>query len=77
MHETLPILINLVSQTLGLRADELDENTAVSALKLDSLDMLELVMAIEEAFSIELDPAEMEQCQSLAEVADLIAAHTG
>lgn len=45
----------------------------IDDLGLDSLDTLELVMAMEEQFNIEIDDADAEQCITVQNCADLVA----
>mmetsp|Transcript_9210 Transcript_9210/g.29912 ORF Transcript_9210/g.29912 Transcript_9210/m.29912 type:complete len:82 (-) Transcript_9210:207-452(-) len=44
-------------------------------LSLDSLDVVELVMAIEEEFAIEIPDAEADKIMTIKEAVDYIAAH--
>ena len=44
-------------------------------LALDSLDTVELVMALEEEFAVEIEDAEAEKLHTVGEAADFFASH--
>lgn len=46
----------------------------LDALDLDSLTLLEFVMAIEEAYSVELDEDEVNRCEAIGDLVKLVAA---
>ena len=61
----------LVVEQLGVSADEVKpESSFVESLGADSLDLTELIMAMEEEFDIEIDD---EQAQKIIKVQDAIA----
>ncbi len=47
-------------------------NSMVADLGMDSLDLIECVMAIEEEFGIEIEDAEAERCGKVADVIALV-----
>lgn len=49
-----------------------NETLLVADLGMDSLDLIECTMAIEEAFGIEIDDAEDERCASVADVIAMV-----
>ena len=53
-------------------ASNLKEEDNLSSLGLDSLDLVEVMLEIEEAFSIEFTSDEIEECKTLKDVLDLI-----
>ena len=60
--------------------DKVDEalvtpESAFKDLSLDSLDIVELVMAIEEEFAIEIPDAEADKIMTVKEAVDYIAMH--
>ena len=60
----------IVVEQLGVSADEVKpEASFVEDLGADSLDLTELIMAMEEAFDIEIDD---EEAQKIAKVKDAI-----
>lgn len=61
-------IAELLAETAGCEASEIKPETKFSDLGIDSLDIVELIMNIEDEFKVEV---EMEQ--SLVTVADLVA----
>lgn len=63
-----------VSKVLAKRVDisSLKEDDNLSALGLDSLDLVEVMLEIEEVFHIEFDSGEIEETKTLKDVLDLI-----
>ena len=63
-----------VSKVLAKRVDvsSLKEDDSLSALGLDSLDLVEVMLEIEEVFNIEFDSNEIEEAKTLRDVLDLI-----
>jgi len=60
----------VVAEQLGKSVDEIQENSKfVEDLGADSLDVVELVMALEEKFDIEIPD---EEAQNIATVADAV-----
>jgi len=59
----------VVVEQLSVSADEVKENSKfVEDLGADSLDVVELVMALEEKFDIEIPDDEAEKIQTVADV---------
>ncbi len=66
-------VIEIIRDQLGLEDAEIDEDTNFKDdLGVDSLDLLELVMAFEEEYNIELNPEELEDIQTVGDVVDFI-----
>jgi acyl carrier protein len=66
-------VIDIIREQLGLDDAEIDENTSFKDdLGVDSLDLLELVMAFEEEYNIELNPEELEDIQTVGDVVEFI-----
>lgn len=63
-------VINLIKEQLGL--DTLDTTASFSDLDLDSLDAVELVMAFEDVFSIEISDEEAQSITSVQSAIDVI-----
>ena len=72
--ETTTKVIDLVASQLGLEKAQvkLDANLATD-LGADSLDVVELVMAIEEGFNIEIPDEEASKIGTVQDVVDYIA----
>lgn len=65
-------LKELLLTQLHLNESELRPELSFDDLAVDSLELLELVVAIEDAFDIQLDEAQLAACATLAEAAELI-----
>lgn len=70
-------IIDIIRDQLNIDDVEITEETSFKDdLGVDSLDLLELVMAFEEEYSIELDPEELEGIQTVGDVMDFIKRYT-
>ena len=66
----------IVAEQLGVKEEEVtNESSFVDDLGADSLDTVELVMALEEEFDIEIPDEEAEKIQSVGQAVDYIEAH--
>ncbi len=66
----------VVVEQLSVSPDEVKEDSKfVEDLGADSLDVVELVMALEEKFDIEIPDDEAEKIQTVKDVIDYIEAH--
>lgn len=66
----------IVAEQLGVKVDEInDEASFVNDLGADSLDTVELVMALEEEFDIEIPDEEAEKISTIKEAVDHIDAY--
>lgn len=66
----------LICEQLGVKMDEVkDEASFVDDLGADSLDTVELVMALEEEFETEIPDEEAEKITTVKEAIDYILAH--
>ena len=67
----------IVVEHLGVEAEKVTEGASfIDDLGADSLDTVELVMAFEEEFSIEVPDEEAEKLQSVADVVKYVEANT-
>lgn len=67
----------IVMQQLGVKAEEAsNEASFVDDLGADSLDTVELVMAFEEAFGIEIADEDAEKITTIQQAIDYIKAHS-
>lgn len=66
-----------ISDILGVDADDVTlEASFMDDLGADSLDVVELIMALEEEFEIEIPDEEAEKIQTVSDVVDYIKEHT-
>ena len=67
----------IVVEQLGVKEDEVSPDSSfVDDLGADSLDTVELVMALEEEFNCEIPDEEAEKITTVQEAIDYITAHT-
>ena len=68
---------NIIADQLGLDASEITmESSFVDDLGADSLDIVELIMALEEEFEIEFPDEDAEKVSTVGDVVSYIKAHT-
>ncbi|MFO3715949.1 MULTISPECIES: acyl carrier protein [Anaerococcus] len=65
-------LTKLASENLDINTSDLDINTKLSDLDIDSIDMLDFIMLIEEKYDIEFEEDELDEIESLDDIASLI-----
>ncbi len=69
---------SIIVEQLGVDEDEVTLNASFTDdLGADSLDIVELVMALEEEFSIEIPDEEAENISRVREAVDYIEKHSG
>ena len=67
----------IVSEQLGVGEDQVGTDSSfVDDLGADSLDTVELVMALEEAFNTEIPDEEAEKITTVKQAVDYISAHS-
>ncbi len=67
---------SIVAEQLGVKADEVTNDASfVDDLGADSLDTVELVMALEEEFETEIPDEEAEKITTVKDAVDYILAH--
>jgi len=67
----------IISEQLDIDIDEIvPEASFVDDLGADSLDLVELVMAMEEAFDLEISDEEAEKLRTVQDAIDYINAHS-
>lgn len=68
-------LASVISETLGCVPDKVVREAALDGdLGADSLAAMELVMAVEEAFDIEITDAQLDQFKTVGDLADYVEA---
>ncbi|HEY8500635.1 MAG TPA: acyl carrier protein [Clostridia bacterium] len=67
----------IVVEQLGVEEDEVTlEASFIDDLGADSLDIVELIMALEEEFDLEIPDKEAEKISTVGDAVDYIKAHT-
>lgn len=62
----------IVAEQLGVETDELALETSFDDLNADSLDVVELIMALEEEFDIEIPDEDAEKIKTVGDAVDYI-----
>ncbi|WP_368487675.1 acyl carrier protein [Clostridium sp. BJN0013] len=67
----------IISEQLGIDSEEISlESSFIDDLGADSLDIVELIMAVETEFDLEIPDEEAEKVKVVGDVVDYIKAHT-
>lgn len=65
----------LITEQLGVEESEVAIETSFEELDADSLDIVELVMSLEEEFTLEISDEEVENIKTVGDVVRYIEAH--
>ena len=65
-------IISYLSEQLDIPAEEMNRNTTIESLHLDSLDMVEMVMDMEEELGVDFEMEGKLEVQTIGELADFI-----
>ena len=71
---TIETLQQAIKKELGRDLGTLTKDTSFEELALDPLDVVQMVMAIEEAFDIEIDDDDVENLKTVGQLLDYIEA---
>eukprot|EP00420_Gonyaulax_spinifera_P031922 CAMPEP_0197874222 /NCGR_PEP_ID=MMETSP1439-20131203/3807_1 /TAXON_ID=66791 /ORGANISM="Gonyaulax spinifera, Strain CCMP409" /LENGTH=126 /DNA_ID=CAMNT_0043493321 /DNA_START=90 /DNA_END=470 /DNA_ORIENTATION=+ len=71
-EETMAKVADVVAEQLGVDTAKVTREATLTELGADSLDIVESVMALEEAFDVELPDEETTELKNCGDVADLI-----
>jgi len=75
--ETAERVKNIIVEQLGVPAEDVAEGASfIEDLGADSLDIVELVMALEEEYDIEISDEDAEKIQTVGDAINYIAEHT-
>lgn len=75
--ETVEKVKSIIVEQLGAPAEDVTESASfIEDLGADSLDIVELVMALEEEFDIEISDEDAEKIQTVGDAVNYIAEHT-
>jgi acyl carrier protein len=72
-HDTYNKVITIIAEKLAIDPASITPRATLQELGADSLDMVEIIMKIEELFSIEINDEEIEKCQNLQDVVDYVS----
>lgn len=75
MHVDFQDIAVIVRKVLNDKLPEPQPTTPVASLDMDSLDVLEVVMGIEEKFGKDIDPTALSECATLEDVRHLVETH--
>ncbi|NLB42274.1 MAG: acyl carrier protein [Clostridiales bacterium] len=68
---------DIIAEQLGAEASEITmESSFVEDLGADSLDIVELIMALEEEFNMEIPDEEAEKIAKVGDVVDYVKSHS-
>lgn len=70
--ENLNKVRELIADQLEIELDKISAETTFEEIEADSLDLVELVMALEEEFEIEISDEEIEKIKSVNDVVNYI-----
>lgn len=65
-------LIKLASDNLNIDFANMDMSTKLSELDIDSIDMLDFIMVVEDKYNIEFEEDELDEIETLSDIAELI-----
>jgi len=65
-------VVELVSETLEIDEEEIDEGKRFDDLGADSFDLLELVTAFEDEFGVTMDDDSLEEIQTVGDAVDAL-----
>ena len=66
----------IISEQLEISLENIDSDSTFEEMDADSLDLVELVMALEEEFGIEISDEEIENIKSVGDVVEHIQSRT-
>ena len=73
MQDIFEHMQKIIAEQFAVDPDEITMNTSFEEdLGADSLAAMELVMALEEAFEVEIDDAELDQFKTVGDLADYL-----
>lgn len=77
MSPDFPAVRDLVAEILAVPADRVDLDTVLGTLGLDSLALVELLLAIESTFAVRLTDEDIDQGHRVGDVLAVITARCG
>lgn len=65
-------LKELAIENLDINPEDIDFESKISDLDIDSIDLVDFIMLLEDEFSIEFSDEELDEIESLADIVSLI-----
>ena len=76
-EEIMEKIVKVVVEKLGVKEEQINPDaTFVDDLGADSLDQVELIMALEDAFDIEIPDEEAEKLKKVSDVLEYVSSKT-
>ena len=66
-------IMSIIAEQLGVEEESLSEDTVFSDIGADSLDLFQIISALEEAYDIEINPDAAEQIKTIGDAMEYIA----
>ena len=66
------VVIRIIAEQLGIDESEINESTTFADLGADSLDLFQIISALEEEFDMEFDVDDTEEIKTVGEAIDYI-----
>lgn len=70
--DTLEILQKAIKKELGRDFDDIGPATGFEDMALDSLDIVQMIMAVEEAFDVEIDDEDVDNIKTVGQLIEYI-----
>ncbi|MEQ0488429.1 phosphopantetheine-binding protein [Anaerococcus murdochii] len=65
-------LVKLAEENLDIDTSDLDFESKISDMDIDSIDLVDFIMVIEEEFDIEFTDEELDEIETLSDIVSLI-----
>jgi len=69
---TFQKLCSVLNQQFGISEQTIELGTQIENLNMDSLELVDLIMALEQTFNIEIDDEKISQAKTIGDVVKLI-----
>ena len=66
------VVINIIAEQLGVSESELKEDTSFADLGADSLDLFQIISALEEEFDIEFESEDAEKIKTVGDAIEFL-----
>jgi acyl carrier protein len=72
MHDTFNKVADIIAQKLSIDKSKVSATATLQDLGADSLDVVEIIMKVEEQFSIEIDDDQAERLKNVQDVVEYV-----